>query len=186
MDEIPSTGVFDGLCVDGVGNVWVARWKDRRVIGYSPKGEIMVMIRTPGAKSPTIPCFGGESWANSPTKRCLGRVSASSSRRLVSLNPQEKTRYLGKCVRGRIARGRPLFHGAIRLRVSLTILCCGLFLIIAARELDAYSQAKISTQCTSSPPVQTWQGTVISKASILVQAICSRSTSDLDQRCARS
>jgi sugar lactone lactonase YvrE len=61
MDDIPTTGVFDGLCTDGSGNVWVARWKDRRVIGYNKDGEIIAMIRTPKAKSPTIPCFGGES-----------------------------------------------------------------------------------------------------------------------------
>lgn len=89
MDDIPTTGVFDGLCVDGVGNVWVARWKDRRVIGYSPKGEILAMIRTPKAKSPTIPCFGGESFRScqmicridgepiSPVRDC--RLSTPSS-----------------------------------------------------------------------------------------------------------
>lgn len=61
MDDQPTTGVFDGLCMDGVGNIWVARWKDRRVIGYTPEGKIICYIRIPKAKSPTIPCFGGQS-----------------------------------------------------------------------------------------------------------------------------
>jgi sugar lactone lactonase YvrE len=61
MDEdSPTQGVFDGLCMDGAGNVWVARWKDSRIVGYNPKGEIICFIRTKGSRSPTIPCFGGE------------------------------------------------------------------------------------------------------------------------------
>jgi len=57
-----TSGVFDGLTIDAVGNVWAARWKDQRVIGYTPGGEMIGMIRVPGCKSPTIPCFGGESF----------------------------------------------------------------------------------------------------------------------------
>ncbi|OCF35531.1 hypothetical protein I316_02583 [Kwoniella heveanensis BCC8398] len=56
----PPEGVFDGLCLDGVGNVWAARWRDERVIGFSPEGKILAMISVKGAKSPTIPCFGGK------------------------------------------------------------------------------------------------------------------------------
>lgn len=52
-------GVYDGLVVDGVGNVWVARWGDSRVVVFSPDGTLLAQIRTPGARSPTIPCFGG-------------------------------------------------------------------------------------------------------------------------------
>ncbi|WVQ93252.1 hypothetical protein IAU59_000318 [Kwoniella sp. CBS 9459] len=59
-DSRPTEGVFDGLCLDGVGNVWAARWRDERIIGFSPKGEILAMISVKGAKSPTIPCFGGK------------------------------------------------------------------------------------------------------------------------------
>ncbi|WOO85000.1 Regucalcin [Vanrija pseudolonga] len=59
-DGAPTKGVFDGLVVDGVGNVWSARWADSRVVAYSPDGELLLHIRTPGAKSPTIPAFGGK------------------------------------------------------------------------------------------------------------------------------
>ncbi|GMK55298.1 hypothetical protein CspeluHIS016_0203540 [Cutaneotrichosporon spelunceum] len=52
-------GVFDGLVVDGVGNVWVARWGDSRVVVFSPGGKMLAQVNTPGARSPTIPCFGG-------------------------------------------------------------------------------------------------------------------------------
>lgn len=56
-----TSGVFDGLIVDGVGNVWVARWKESRVVGYRPDGSLICQIRLSGCKSPTIPCFGGQS-----------------------------------------------------------------------------------------------------------------------------
>lgn len=57
-----SQGVFDGLAVDGLGNVWVARWSDERIVGYTPEGEIICYIWTKGCKNPTIPCFGGTSF----------------------------------------------------------------------------------------------------------------------------
>lgn len=60
QDKRDALGAFDGLIVDGVGNVWVARWGDSRVMVYSPDGSVVAHIRTPGALSPTIPCFGGE------------------------------------------------------------------------------------------------------------------------------
>ena len=60
MDDQPTNGVFDGLAMDGVGNLWIARFKDRRVIGYNPKGEVICHIHTPKSKNPTIPCFGGK------------------------------------------------------------------------------------------------------------------------------
>jgi sugar lactone lactonase YvrE len=60
LASVPTQGVFDGLCMDGVGNIWVARWSDQRVIGYRPDGSIICYIYVKGAYSPTIPCFGGE------------------------------------------------------------------------------------------------------------------------------
>lgn len=53
-------GTFDGLVVDGVGNVWVARWSDSRIVVYAPDGTLLAHVRTPGGRSPTIPCFGGK------------------------------------------------------------------------------------------------------------------------------
>ena len=61
MDELGTAGVFDGLCLDGVGNVWVARWRERRIVGYTPEGKIIGFIKCPGALCTTIPCFGGKS-----------------------------------------------------------------------------------------------------------------------------
>ncbi|KIR35140.1 hypothetical protein I310_04214 [Cryptococcus deuterogattii CA1014] len=58
--ENPTQGAYDGLCVDGVGNVWVARWRDERVVGFNPEGKLIAMITLKGCKSPTIPCFGGK------------------------------------------------------------------------------------------------------------------------------
>ncbi|WVW79321.1 hypothetical protein I302_101289 [Kwoniella bestiolae CBS 10118] len=58
-DAHPTEGVYDGLCMDGVGNVWAARWRNGRVIGINPKGEIIAMIRVRGSRGATIPCFGG-------------------------------------------------------------------------------------------------------------------------------
>ncbi|WWC91232.1 uncharacterized protein L201_006174 [Kwoniella dendrophila CBS 6074] len=58
-DEHPTEGVYDGLCLDGLGNVWAARWRNGRVIGINPKGEIIAMITVKGSKGATIPCFGG-------------------------------------------------------------------------------------------------------------------------------
>ena len=60
MDDQPTNGVFDGLAMDGLGNVWIARFKDRRVIGYTPEGKIICYIHTPKFKNPTIPVFGGK------------------------------------------------------------------------------------------------------------------------------
>ncbi|ORY20308.1 hypothetical protein BCR39DRAFT_555385 [Naematelia encephala] len=58
--SIPTQGVYDGMCLDGQGNVWAARWSDQRIIGFRPDGSIICHIRVPGCYSPTIPCFGGE------------------------------------------------------------------------------------------------------------------------------
>lgn len=60
IDGGESRGVFDGLVIDGVGNIWVARWADSRVVMYKPDGTLLAHIRTPGARSATIPCFGGK------------------------------------------------------------------------------------------------------------------------------
>ena len=57
---VPPVCVFDGMCMDAQGNLWVARWNDARVIGYSPTGEIIAQILTPGCNNPTIPIFGGK------------------------------------------------------------------------------------------------------------------------------
>lgn len=51
---------FDGLTVDGCGNVWVARWGESRVVCYTPQGVPLFQIVTPGGRTPTIPAFGGE------------------------------------------------------------------------------------------------------------------------------
>lgn len=51
---------FDGLTVDGAGNVWVARWGESRVVCYRPSGEAILQVVTPEARTPTIPAFGGE------------------------------------------------------------------------------------------------------------------------------
>ncbi|KAK4684583.1 hypothetical protein P7C73_g5591, partial [Tremellales sp. Uapishka_1] len=60
LDEhTPTGGIFDGLTIDGLGNIWAARWKDQRVLGYTPRGELIVQIKMPKCYSPTIPCFGG-------------------------------------------------------------------------------------------------------------------------------
>ena len=61
MDDQPTEGVFDGLTVDGQGNIWVARFKDRRIVGYAPDGKIICNILVPKCKNPTIPGFGGQS-----------------------------------------------------------------------------------------------------------------------------
>ncbi|WVQ81222.1 hypothetical protein IAT38_003344 [Cryptococcus sp. DSM 104549] len=56
----PGEAAYDGLCVDGVGNVWVARWRDEMVVGLNPQGEVIAQVKTTGCRSPTIPCFGGK------------------------------------------------------------------------------------------------------------------------------
>lgn len=70
--EHPTSGVFDGLTVDGAGNVWAARWKDSRVLGFRPDGSLICHIRVPGCKSPTIPCFGGKSAYHLPNTAANG------------------------------------------------------------------------------------------------------------------
>lgn len=62
-------GCFDGMTIDGVGNVWSARWTDSRVMGFRPDGSLIVNIATPGCLMPTIPCFGGE-YRMGPTTHC--------------------------------------------------------------------------------------------------------------------
>ncbi|WWC73124.1 uncharacterized protein I206_107090 [Kwoniella pini CBS 10737] len=57
--ENPTEGVYDGLCLDGIGNIWVARWRNGRVIGFNSNGDIIAMITVKGSKGATIPCFGG-------------------------------------------------------------------------------------------------------------------------------
>jgi len=59
-DKSPTGGVFDGLAMDGVGNIWVARWQESRVMGFSPEGQVIANIIVPGSLMTTIPCFGGE------------------------------------------------------------------------------------------------------------------------------
>ena len=68
LDGSKPSGCFDGLTMDGVGNVWVSRWHESRIVGYSPEGKILAQITTPGCLQPTIPCFGGKSSHSHPTK----------------------------------------------------------------------------------------------------------------------
>ena len=52
-------GIPDGLAVDGLGNVWSARWNGYGVTRHDPSGKIMEKIDLPAAKVTSL-CFGGE------------------------------------------------------------------------------------------------------------------------------
>jgi sugar lactone lactonase YvrE len=54
----PTEGVPDGLCVDALGNVWVALWGGRQVRRYSPRGRLDDVVTVP-VRLPTSCCFGG-------------------------------------------------------------------------------------------------------------------------------
>lgn len=112
-------GCFDGLTMDGVGNVWVARWNDGRVMGFRPDGSLIANIKVPGCRSPTIPCFGGEhpslcGWVLQTRDRA--DAQGISSRRCSSLplirsgsargTSSRSTRILGMCSRWTLDRAQ--------------------------------------------------------------------------------
>ena len=51
----------DGGAVDVQGNYYVAMFEGKRILKFSPAGELLVEIPTP-AQCPTMPCFGGDDW----------------------------------------------------------------------------------------------------------------------------
>ena len=53
------SGRPDGAAVDVQGNYYVAMYEGRRVLKFSPAGELLADIPTP-VHCPTMPCFGGE------------------------------------------------------------------------------------------------------------------------------
>ena len=50
----------DGSAVDAEGAVWNAQWGGGRVVGYSPAGEVLETVDTPGAMQPSCVAFGGD------------------------------------------------------------------------------------------------------------------------------
>jgi D-xylonolactonase len=51
-------GIPDGLAVDGLGNVWSARWDGHGVMCHDPSGKVFGKIEVPVAKVTSL-CFGG-------------------------------------------------------------------------------------------------------------------------------
>ena len=54
-----SAGVPDGMCVDAEGCLWVAMFGGFGVQRFSPDGERLETVVTPGAPQTTCCCFGG-------------------------------------------------------------------------------------------------------------------------------
>ena len=54
-----STGGPDGMCVDAEGCLWVAFFGGYHVQRFSPDGERLETVATPGAPQTTCCCFGG-------------------------------------------------------------------------------------------------------------------------------
>ena len=54
-----STGAPDGMCVDSEGCLWVAMFGGYQVQRFSPDGERLEAVATPGAPQTTCCCFGG-------------------------------------------------------------------------------------------------------------------------------
>nr|ODN90568.1 hypothetical protein L203_01678 [Cryptococcus depauperatus CBS 7841] len=79
-DERPTKGLYDRLCVDGIGNVRAARWRDKRVVGFNKDGKIIVMIRAGDCKSPTIPCSGVRILHRPPLKEVVKQFPRNGSR----------------------------------------------------------------------------------------------------------
>jgi L-arabinonolactonase len=50
----------DGSTVDAEGAVWNAQWGGGRVVRYSPTGEVLETVDTPGAMQPSCVAFGGD------------------------------------------------------------------------------------------------------------------------------
>lgn len=49
----------DGATVDAQGNYYSAMYEGKRIVKFSPQGEVLAEIETP-VQCPTMPCFGGE------------------------------------------------------------------------------------------------------------------------------
>ena len=57
--ETPYGGRPDGAAVDAQGNLYSALYEGKRILKFSPHGEVLAEIETP-VQCPTMPCFGGE------------------------------------------------------------------------------------------------------------------------------
>ena len=55
----PYGGRPDGATVDAQGNYYSAMYEGRRIVKFSPQGEVLTVIETP-VQCTTMPCFGGE------------------------------------------------------------------------------------------------------------------------------
>ena len=55
----PYSGRPDGAAVDSLGNYYAAMYEGRRILKFSPAGELLQEIATP-VQCPTMPCFGGD------------------------------------------------------------------------------------------------------------------------------
>lgn len=55
----PYGGRPDGAAVDALGNYYAAMYEGRRLLKFSPAGELLAEIPTP-VQCPTMPCFGGD------------------------------------------------------------------------------------------------------------------------------
>ena len=49
----------DGATVDAQGNYYSAMYEGKRIVKFSPQGEVLAEIETP-VQCPTMPCFGGD------------------------------------------------------------------------------------------------------------------------------
>ncbi len=49
----------DGATVDAQGNYYSAMYEGKRIVKFSPQGEVLAVIETP-VQCTTMPCFGGE------------------------------------------------------------------------------------------------------------------------------
>lgn len=159
----PTQGVFDGLCLDGVGNIWVARWSDERIVGFSPDGKQIANIKVPLCKSPTIPCFGGESGHLRTTHDSFPRWTSAGI--------------------GEQSRDRPWVSWTIR-RVSNADVEPDVELE-AEGSADTQSQATTSRPCTSPRPIRSSRGKVTSSRRSPTRGTCSRWTSARDRRSGR-
>jgi sugar lactone lactonase YvrE len=56
--QTPEGAYPDGANVDSAGHVWSAHWGAGRVVGYTPEGDVAMVIDTP-ASQPTCVAFGG-------------------------------------------------------------------------------------------------------------------------------
>jgi len=54
----PYGGRPDGAAVDAEGGYWSAQYEGRRLLRFSPEGEVLAEVPTP-VPCPTMPCFGG-------------------------------------------------------------------------------------------------------------------------------